>query len=75
VPNEKVEDFYNNPSYERRLVLFYDVLGWKEQIRLAGSDPIKVGNLRRQIITGSRIVRAGIEYTPEMRFRHFPTTW
>ncbi|WP_122336094.1 hypothetical protein [Pseudomonas coronafaciens] len=32
-------------TYEERIVVFFDVLGWKSHISNAGSDPIKIGQL------------------------------
>ena len=29
-------------SYERRVVVFFDILGWKEHVLNAGSDPVKI---------------------------------
>ena len=34
-------------SYERRVVCFFDILGWKEHILNAGSDPVKVTELTK----------------------------
>lgn len=36
----------NNPIiYEERLVVFFDVMGWRSKIVAAGDDPIKIGKL------------------------------
>ncbi|WP_440808068.1 hypothetical protein [Pseudomonas syringae] len=32
-------------TYEERIVVFFDVLGWKSHISNAGNDPIKIGQL------------------------------
>jgi len=50
---EKVRDFQRNPVYERRIVAFYDFLGWRSKIDEAGDDPEKIGNLRRMILRHS----------------------
>jgi hypothetical protein len=54
---EKLADFRKNLQYERRVVVYYDVLGWRSQIGSAGSDPEKIGNLRRFILEHSRVLR------------------
>ena len=54
--NEKLADFERNPSYERRVVAFYDYLGWKNHIEVAGEDPNKIGSLRRMILRHSRML-------------------
>ena len=37
---------FNSPiTYSERLVVFFDVMGWKTLVADAGSDPVKVGNL------------------------------
>jgi hypothetical protein len=54
---DKVEDFKRNPSYERRVVAFYDILGWRSEIESAGADPQKVGDLRRLMLTHTRVLR------------------
>jgi hypothetical protein len=51
------EDYLRNPSYERRVVFFYDVLGWRDRIAKAGDDAEKLGDLRRLLIEHSRIIR------------------
>ena len=35
---DKLTDFFKNPVYERRLVIFYDVLGWRNHIEAADGD-------------------------------------
>ncbi|MFL1515286.1 hypothetical protein [Pseudomonas prosekii] len=32
-------------SYEKRIVCFFDILGWKNHITAAGQDPIEIGKL------------------------------
>jgi len=54
---EKLEDFYRNPSYERRVVVFYDVLGWRSKIETAGAEPKEIGELRRLVLLHSRLLR------------------
>jgi len=38
-------DFNSPITYSERLVVFFDVMGWKTLVTDAGSDPVKVGNL------------------------------
>jgi hypothetical protein len=54
---DRVADFKRNPTYERRVVVFYDMLGWRSEIDSAGSDPTKIGNLRRLILSHTRVLR------------------
>jgi hypothetical protein len=54
--NEKLADFERNPSYERRVVAFYDYLGWRNHIEVAGEDPQEIGSLRRMILRHSRML-------------------
>ncbi len=53
---DKTADFISNPTYERRAIAFYDILGWRAQIVAAGSDPEKIGNLRRMILRFARML-------------------
>jgi hypothetical protein len=53
----KIEDFERNPSYEQRLVVFYDFLGWRNHIERAGGNPKQIGRLRRVILRHSRSMR------------------
>jgi hypothetical protein len=55
--SEKLHDFQRTPPYERRVVAFYDILGWRSAIAQAGNDPEKIGNLRRVILQHSRLLR------------------
>lgn len=32
-------------TYEKKLICFFDILGWKDHINKAGDDPIKIGRL------------------------------
>jgi hypothetical protein len=67
-----IEDFIRNPTYERRVVVFYDILGWRSQIGQAGTDPNKIGNLRRMILRLSRMLAVQREnVVPEIRFTTF----
>lgn len=52
--NEKLRDFERNPTYERKVVVFYDVLGWRNHIAAAGDDVKSIGNLRRVMLRYSR---------------------
>jgi hypothetical protein len=54
---EKLRDFQRNPTYERKVVAFYDILGWRAEIENAGTDQNKIGNLRRLILQHSRMLR------------------
>jgi hypothetical protein len=51
----KLADFYDNPSYQRRVVVFVDILGWRSKIEEAGDDPAKIGRLRRIILGTVRL--------------------
>lgn len=55
--SDRLADFAKNPAYERRVVIFYDVLGWRSHIAWAGADPEKIGDLRRLILQHSRTMR------------------
>ena len=39
------ELFHGELQYERRIVIFFDTLGWRNQIQLAGDDPRKIARL------------------------------
>ena len=67
--SERLRDFYRNPSYERRVVIFYDVLGWRSHIAAAGNNVERLGSLRRQIL---RYVRSlPLRRTLELRISTF----
>jgi hypothetical protein len=53
---KKLKDYYSNPSYERRVVVFCDILGWRNHIIEAGTDNEKIGALRRVILQLSRTI-------------------
>jgi hypothetical protein len=53
----KLVDYYTNPQYDHCVILFYDVLGWRNEIEIAGKQPEKIGNLRRLILQHSRSLR------------------
>lgn len=53
----RLEDYRRNPAYERRVVVFYDILGWRSEIRKAGTEPAKIGNLRRLLLAHTRVLR------------------
>jgi len=55
--SERLIDYEKNPPYERRAVIFYDVLGWRSHIDWAGADATKIGDLRRLILQHSRTLR------------------
>jgi hypothetical protein len=54
---ERLIDYHRNPTYARRVVIFYDVLGWRSQIARAGNDPERIGDLRRLILQHVRTMR------------------
>lgn len=58
---EKWRDFLRNPTYERKVVAFYDILGWRAEIESAGADPKKIGDLRRLILQHSRMLRLPVK--------------
>ena len=58
---DKVLDYGRDPTYERRLVVFYDILGWRNHIGKAGSDPKKIGNLRRAILQHVRVAENALD--------------
>jgi hypothetical protein len=69
---EKIRDFQRNPAYERRVVAFYDFLGWRSKIAEAGTDPEKIGRLRRIILRHSRSLSGQQQHAaPEVRFSSF----
>jgi hypothetical protein len=61
VTTDKLQDFERDTPYEKRVVAFYDILGWRSHIVAAASDPSKIGELRRIILLHSRIVRLPTE--------------
>jgi hypothetical protein len=54
--NAKLADFRRDPTYERRVVVFYDFLGWRSHIEKAGTEPKELGLLRRLILRHSRML-------------------
>lgn len=46
--------------YDERLVVFFDVLGWKSHVKDAGSDPVKIGQLALipKLLKSSTILQA-----------------
>ncbi len=59
---KKLRDFQRDPAYERRIVAFYDFLGWRSKIIQARDDPKKIGNLRRMILRHSLSLRGQQQY-------------
>jgi hypothetical protein len=47
---ERLVDYGQNPTYDRRVVVFYDVLGWRTHIAAAGNVAERIGDLRRLIL-------------------------
>jgi hypothetical protein len=52
--HEKLTDYNRDPTYERRVVAFFDFLGWRDRIKKAGDDPKKLGALRRVVLRHAR---------------------
>src|SRR5262245_29297185 len=52
------KDFERDVGYERRIVIFYDLLGWRSKIKDAGTSPKEIGNLRTAVLLHSRMMRA-----------------
>jgi hypothetical protein len=51
------EGLSSGAIYQRRVVAFYDVLGWRSKIAEAGNDPAKIAHLQQIILIHSRIIR------------------
>jgi len=69
---QKVRDFQRNPNYENRVVAFYDFLGWRSKITEAGTDPEKIGRLRRAILRHTRSLSGQQQHAaPQVRFSSF----
>jgi hypothetical protein len=66
---DKLADFYRNPAYERRLVIFYDVLGWRNHIKAADGKIEEIGDLRRLILQSHRSLRVRHQF--KMRISTF----
>jgi len=43
-------------KYQRRLIIFYDILGWRSHIAKAGKEPNSIGQLRRVILAHKRLM-------------------
>jgi hypothetical protein len=54
---EKLAEYFANPRYERRVVVFCDVLGWRNHILEAGAQVAQIGALRRVIFQLSRTIK------------------
>jgi hypothetical protein len=54
---DKVRDLMREVTYERRVVAFYDVLGWRNHIKRAGKKASDVSLLRRIILKTARGTR------------------
>ena len=57
ITGSKLDDYYRNPKYEQRAVVFFDVLGWRDHIEKAEAKPDEIGNLRRLILQASRTLK------------------
>jgi hypothetical protein len=69
VSTSREDDYFREPSYERRVVAFYDVLGWRAQITEAGVDPAKLKVLRQEILGVTRITQLSAEDFKEADIR------
>jgi hypothetical protein len=58
-------------SYQRRVVAFYDVLGWRDHIKRAGVDPERIGLLRRIVLKFSDMLTLQQEDVPLLSFSTF----
>jgi hypothetical protein len=58
-------------SYERRGVLFCDILGWRDQIAEAESDSQLIGRLRRTILRPIQTLRQGKTWGHDYKFSSF----
>jgi hypothetical protein len=65
----KLADFMREPSYERRVVVFYDFLGWQNHIDISRNDPKKLGFLRRMLLRHPRML--GVKENLEIRYSTF----
>ena len=56
-PNEidRLNNYHLNPTYERRLVIFYDILGWRNRVSNAGQSAELIGQLRRTVLNHARM--------------------
>jgi hypothetical protein len=54
---DKVVDLLRDVSYERRVVAFYDVLGWRSHIKRAAQNTQDISLLRRLILKTARGTR------------------
>jgi hypothetical protein len=65
----RLADFKREPSYERRVVVFYDFLGWQNHVEHAGKDPKELGYLRRMLLRQPRML--GVKEDLEIRYSTF----
>jgi hypothetical protein len=54
---DKLADLMREVTYERRVVAFYDVLGWRSHIKRAGNKTADISLLRRLILKTARATR------------------
>jgi hypothetical protein len=54
---DKVADLMRRVTYERRVVAFYDVLGWRSHIKRAAQKTEEISFLRRLILKTARATR------------------
>ena len=54
--NAKLADFNRNPICQRRVVVFYDILGWKNHITEADGAPANLRELRQMILRHTRML-------------------
>jgi hypothetical protein len=58
---DQEKDFDRNPKFERRVVVFYDVLGWRGVTESTQGDAGRIGELRRIILLHHRILNQPVE--------------
>ena len=56
VTEEELSDYNKNSPYKERVIVFYDILGWRGITEKTGGDPERIGRLRREILLHSRIL-------------------
>jgi hypothetical protein len=55
---EILADYNRNPTYERRIIVFYDILGWRGVTESTQGIPERIGALRREVLLHSRVLHA-----------------
>lgn len=68
----ELQNYQVDPKYERRIVAFYDILGWRSHIKVAGTGSTEIGDLRRMILRAPRMLEGRREiYRNDLRFSTF----